>query len=131
MLLMESSTKSKSLRRRIMEQKRQRNVHRFSIASTVLLLLTGLNYSAIAGDLDDGIKSDDPINDDLKLDNSNEFIMTKAKTKARKARNDGKDSGDVITADGTGNIAIGAGTDLKGATIINMSDNEGATVLSE
>lgn len=89
-----------------------------------------LNQSAIAGDLDDGIGIDQRISDDLKLDNNNEYIVTKATTKARQAQIKGKKDGDIVNADGTGNISIAPGADLKGATIINLSNNKGSTVVS-
>lgn len=98
---------------------------------TVLALLILPLGGAVASDVDDGIEIDSGINDDLKLDNNNRYIVTKAKTRARAYRKGKGGKNKVIAADGTGNISIGAGTDLKGATIVNLSDNKGSSVVSD
>jgi len=82
-----------------------------------------------AGDLDDGIAIDEPLDDTLTTDMNRTFIVNMVNAK-KKAGSSGK-NGKVITSDGVGNINIGVGTDLKGATIINLSDNEGATAVSD
>jgi hypothetical protein len=70
-------------------------------------------------DLNDGIKIDDPINDKLEFSKNINFIkqQTKAKMNSGKAIvNDG--------CQGTGNINVGPGTNLKNTTIVNLSDNK-------
>ena len=86
---------------------------------------------AWGSDLDDGIAIDEPVNDSVQVDTNTIFTVVHAKTKAR-AQSSGS-STDTVTADGNGlgNINIGAGVDLSGATIINLSDNENSTVISE
>lgn len=94
----------------------------------IALLLSG--QWAVAGDLDDGIKMDEPINDDLKLDTNIQFIRAQAKAAAN-AKAEGKTlSSNVIVNDecgGTGNQVFGVGTDLSNAVIVNISDNRGSS----
>jgi hypothetical protein len=96
-----------------------------------LIILISLTYTlnATAGDLDDGIIADTPINDDIKLDTNVEFIVRKAKSAAAQYK-DGKNPGNKVFVNdgcgGTGNQNFGAGSNLKGATIVNLSDNKGA-----
>ena len=97
----------------------------------VLALLMMPLGGVFASDVDDGIEIDSGINDDLKLDNNNRYIVTRAKTRAKAYRKGKGGKSKVIAADGTGNISIGAGTDLKGATIVNLSDNKGSSVVSD
>jgi len=92
------------------------------------------SYSSFAGDLDDGIKLDEPINDDLKLDTNLQYIKRRAKAKTESIQ-DGEENSDKIVVNdacgGTGNMNFGAGANLKGATIVNMSDNRGSSAVCE
>lgn len=93
---------------------------------TLVLLLYLFNVNA--GDLDDGIKADTPINDDINIDKNIPFIIRKAKTAATLSRNGKNLSNNVIVnkeCSGTGNQNFGAGSNLRGATIVNLSDNQG------
>ncbi len=99
-------------------------------------LVYGLTVSCLVmsgqlfgSDLDDGIGIDEPISDSIAVDRNVNFIVADAVAKAKKKSS----NGNVIINDGAGlgNINIGAGTDLSGATIINLSDNENGTVIAE
>ena len=84
-----------------------------------------------ANDLDDGIPADEPIDDGVKVDTNFTFIVVDAETKAR-AKASGSSGKNVINSEnGLGNINIGAGADLSGATIINLSNNEDSTVIAK
>lgn len=89
----------------------------------VMLLLT---FNANADDLDDGIGIDNPIDDGLDLDKNINFIKRSAiaKSKSKSGQSNSSQSGGC---DGTGNIKIGAGSNLKGATIVNLSNNKGTS----
>jgi hypothetical protein len=94
-----------------------------------VILMALLNISTgYADDLDDGISIDTPINDDLTLDKNINFIKRNAIAKARSKSKGGKSSSGC---DGTGNIKIGAGSNLKGATIVNLSNNKGTTTVCD
>jgi hypothetical protein len=96
----------------------------------ILILFVLSGQWAVAGDLDDGIKMDEAINDDLKLDTNIQFIKAQAKA-ASQAKADGKTiTSNVIVNDecgGTGNQVFGVGTDLSNAVIVNISDNRGSS----
>ncbi len=84
-----------------------------------------------ANDLDDGIPVDEPVDDGVKVDTNFTFIVVDAETKAR-AKASGSSGNTVINSEnGLGNINIGAGADLSGATIINLSNNEDSTVIAK
>lgn len=106
------------------------NYKSITILATVLAVLFGFSASTFATDLDDDIGSDEPINDDLRKDQNTEFIVVNAKAKANAKAKRGTGT-EGTSEDGAGNINIGVGVDLSGATIINLSDNEGATVVSD
>lgn len=95
-------------------------------AAGLAIVITMVGAAVQAGDLDDGIGSDEKIDDSLQSEPNLKFIVTHAKAKARQSNSE-----NTIGENGTGNITIGAGSDLKGATIINLSDNEDAAVVSE
>ncbi len=90
-----------------------------------MLLLT---FNANADDLDDGIELDNPIDDSLDLDKNINFIKRSAIAKS-KSKSGGNNSSQSESGgcDGTGNIKIGAGSNLKGATIVNLSNNKGTS----
>lgn len=100
------------------------------VLTTTFAVLVGFNASALASDLDDDIGGDELINDDLRKDQNTEFIVVNAKAKANAKAKRGIGT-EGSSEDGAGNINIGVGVDLSGATIINLSDNQGATVVSE
>jgi hypothetical protein len=104
-----------------------RSISKFNAGACLLTMLFLAPFS-VAGDLDDGIGIDEPISDDIEAEKNISFIVVRAKARARNT-----DSDKVIINDenGVGNISIGAGTDLDGATIINLSDNDDAAVVSE
>ena len=91
---------------------------------TYLLLLCLVSSSLYADDLNDGIGIDEPINDDLQISPNIDFIKRNAIAKARRATKGGKSNSGCS---GTGNQSFGPGANLKGATIVNLSNNKGAT----
>lgn len=97
----------------------------------IALILLSLNISVSSDDLDDGIKFDEPINDDLNLDVNIQYIKRRAKAAAETVENqdiEGKIK--VNTAcGGTGNQTFGAGSNLQGAIIVNLSDNSGSSTV--
>jgi len=102
-----------------------KNRYSQNITLLTLLLLCG---SATASDLDDGIGIDKPIDDSIKPSQNINYIVTKAKSKAKTSMTG---SGARVVKSGMGNIDIGAGSNLKGATIINLSTNKGNNVVSK
>lgn len=88
-----------------------------------LILALLLSNSLQADDLDDGIKADDPIVDDLQLDKNINFIKRNAIAKSLRGKDQDKGCG------GAGNQVFGPGTDLSNATIVNLSNNEGASAV--
>lgn len=82
---------------------------------------------AAADDRDDGIGADSGIKDELEPSTNSNFYMQKAQSRA------GKDEPlpEGVSNDGVGNINIGAGSDLKGATIVNISTNKNTQVISK
>ena len=82
---------------------------------------------AAADDRDDGIGADPAIKDDLQPSVNANFYMQKAQSRVDKD----KPLPEGVTNDGVGNINIGAGTDLKGATILNISTNKNTEVISK
>lgn len=95
-------------------------------AAVLAAVLIAVGGTVQAGDLDDGIGIDEKIDDSLQSGPNLTFIVNHAKSKARQSNSE-----NTIRENGAGNITIGAGSDLKGATIINLSDNEDAAVVSE
>ncbi len=92
------------------------------IRTTCYLLLIFCLYSntLMAGsDLDDGIDASDALEDSIQIQKNIQFIIRNAKAKAE------RDSA-ITGCDGAGNQTFAPGTNLKGATIINLSKNTGA-----
>ncbi len=87
----------------------------------IILLIFATTVSA--GDLDDGIGIDEPINDDLNLDKNVKFIIRNALAKGGSGQTNGTGSGTC----GSGNITIGAGSKVK--EVINISTNTGTTAV--
>ncbi len=110
----------------IMKNRNSRNVI-FLRGATCFFLLC-LCGSAAGSDLDDGMGIDKPIDDSIKPSQNINYIITKAKSQANTAMTG---SGARVVKSGMGNINIGAGTNLKGATIINLSTNKGNNVVSK
>jgi hypothetical protein len=97
-------------------------------------LLLSFSLPLIAGDLDDGIKADEPIKDDLDLDVNVQYIKRRAKAAAQMAESGKPTTGKVIvntSCSGTGNQTFGAGANLQGATIVNLSENKGTTTVCD
>lgn len=92
------------------------------IFTLVITLLMSLNVNA--DDLDDGIGIDEPIDDSLNLGKNINFIKRSAIAKSKSGN---KKNSQSSGCDGTGNIKIGAGSNLKGATIVNLSNNKGTS----
>ncbi|MFO1290357.1 MAG: hypothetical protein E6Q61_09290 [Nitrosomonas sp.] len=88
--------------------------------SVLLFLLIFPGYLLYADEFDGGIPIDEPIKDKLDKSINIEYIKRNAKASA-KSGNDIKDCG------GSGNQTFGPGANLKNATIVNLSDNKGAT----
>ncbi len=98
----------------------------------IFIALLSVTVYVSADDLDDGIKLDEPLNDDINLDVNIQFIKRRAKAAAESVQNGGSAGGKVIVntgCGGTGNQIFGAGSDLKGATIVNLSDNKGTSTV--
>ena len=98
-----------------------------AIALTVFCLT--LNGTAIGNDLNDSITIDTPVSDNVNVDKNTRFRVMDAKAKAKRK------GGKIITNsgqnNGLGNINIGAGANLKGTTIINLSNNKNGTAIAE
>ncbi|MDX2504694.1 MAG: hypothetical protein QNL62_09490 [Gammaproteobacteria bacterium] len=97
-----------------------------------LMFFLLISFSVVADDLDDGVKLDEPINDDINLDVNIQFIKRRAKAAAESVQN-GNDVNNKIAVNtacgGTGNQSFGAGSNLTGATIVNLSDNRGSSAV--
>ncbi len=77
----------------------------------------------LGNDLNDGIKLDEPINDQLEKTKNISYIEQYAMMKI-------KNGTAIITGcQGTGNIAIGPRTNLSNATIVNLSNNQNASAV--
>lgn len=98
----------------------------FLVACLALTAALNIN-SATADDRDDGIGADPGIKDELQPSVNANFFMQKAQSGVDK----NKPLPEGVTNDGVGNINIGAGTDLKGATIVNISTNKNTQVISK
>jgi len=86
-----------------------------------ILILFCASSGIYADEFDGGIPLDTPVSDKLEKSPNIEFIKRNALTKAQQGAA-------INTLDcGTGNQTFGPGADLKGATIVNLSDNKGAT----
>ena len=93
-----------------------------------LAFVATLNITpAAADDRDDRIGADSAIKDELQPSTNTNFYMQKAQSRVDK----NKPLPEGVTNDGVGNINIGAGTDLKGATIVNISTNKNTEVISK
>jgi hypothetical protein len=75
-----------------------------------------------ASDFDDDIELDEPIDDSIKLKPNIQFIKRNALAKANRAK---KNNG----CTGTGNLTFETGANLKGATIVNLSNNKGTSAV--
>jgi hypothetical protein len=91
-----------------------------------VVILT-VSLSGYAGDLDDGIDADELIIDDLENELNIEFIKRNARAKAKRGAAGGSEG--AGGCGGSGNIQFAAGANVQGATIINLSDNTGSTVV--
>ena len=98
----------------------------------ILMAFLLMSFSVVADDLDDGIKFDEPINDDINLDVNIQYIIRRAKTAAETVQN-GNGVNKKINVNtacgGTGNQTFGVGSNLNGATIVNLSENKGSSTV--
>tara|TARA_R110002073_G_scaffold327113_1_gene507527 strand:+ start:103 stop:411 length:309 start_codon:yes stop_codon:yes gene_type:complete len=92
----------------------------------ILLLLFFITTSVVyADDFDGGIPIDSAgINDNLDLGINIQYIKRNAIAKARRGA-----KGATTNCGGAGNQTFGPGADLKGATIVNLSDNKGTSAV--
>jgi hypothetical protein len=81
------------------------------------------SISLRAGDLDDGIAFDEPVQDDLQLDKNIKFITRKSIAKSKQKNPSDSQTGVC----GSGNIVIGAGSKVK--EVVNVSTNKGTTTV--
>jgi len=98
----------------------------------IFIALLSVTVYVSADDLDDGIKLDEPLNDDINLDVNIQFIKRRAKAAAESVQNGGSAGGKIqvnTACGGTGNQTFGAGSNLQGATIVNLSDNKGSSTV--
>jgi hypothetical protein len=86
-----------------------------------MLFLLLIGSPIFADDLNDGIAIDEPVDDGLQMQKNSNFIERNAMAKA--LRGDKK----TIVDCGTGNQVFGPGANLKGATIVNLSNNKNST----
>jgi len=102
---------------------------------TLLFITCFASSLTLANDLNDGIPLDTKLDDTLERDFNTTYIVTKSKGQARSQQRRGSSSKTIILKDGqgagVGNIEIGAGSNLKGATIINLSNNKKSTVIAD
>lgn len=93
----------------------------------ILVALFGYGFVPLCwgGDLDDGIAADSIIDDNLQLGKNIQFIKQNALRKAKSGK------AIVTGCEGVGNNSFGPGTDLDGATIVNMSNNKNAASFCE
>lgn len=97
---------------------------KFRLFLLITILLNGMN--CYAGDLDDGIGIDEPINDDISLGKNVQFIIRNALAKGKSGKSK-EGGGGQTDACGSGNIVIGAGSKVK--EVINISTNKGTTAV--
>ena len=88
----------------------------------MVLVLQLLSLTVYSADLDGGIGGDEPISDELQVEPNIAFIKRNAKAKAKRGTAESNASG------GVGNISS---TCTRNCTIVNMSENKGASSLSE
>jgi hypothetical protein len=102
-------------------------------STLVLIVASVVSMSSLAeggDDLNDGIEIDEFIDDTVQTDISRSFIKLSAMSASGI-----KGSKKIVMGgnrqepnNGVGNINIEAGTNLRGATIINLSENKGVVV---
>lgn len=94
----------------------------FKTSRIYLLLLILISHLVYADEFDGGIPIGEPNTD--KLDKSLNIQYIKRNAMAKSIRGTDKN---INGCEGTGNQTFGPGTNLQGATIVNLSDNKGAT----
>lgn len=88
--------------------------------SLIFFVTSGVAY---ADDFDGGIPLDNAgINDNLDMGLNIQYIKRNAIAKARRGA-----KGASTNCGGAGNQTFGPGANLKGATIVNLSDNKGTS----
>lgn len=95
----------------------------------ILIAICCQSTLCFATNYNDGINPDGPIQGKMTKDTNIKFIIQKATARSKSGNNK------VISSDdgnaGIGNVIVGPGTNLKGAIIINQSENVDAAVISE
>lgn len=95
----------------------------------IMLAICGQSTLGFATNYNDGINPDGPIQGKMTKDTNIKFIIQKATARIKSGNNK------VISSDdgnaGIGNVIVGSGTNLKGAIIINQSNNVDSAVISE
>ncbi len=90
-------------------------------------MLIGTVNTSYATNFSGGIAGDELIDDNIQKDINDEFISQKIQGKLNAGR-------EVITVDengaGIGNIIVGPNANLKGAIIVNQSNNKGAAAIA-
>lgn len=96
----------------------------------IIILITICSQSTLgfATNYNDGINPDGPIQGKMTKDTNIKFIIQKATARSKSGKNKVITSGDNA---GIGNIIVGPGSNLKGAIIINQSENKDSSVISE
>ncbi len=106
------------------------NTGRLIIIFFLTMILASPLLADGSEDFNDGIEIDELISDAIPIDINRSFI--KVSSLAISSNGSRKrivlGDGDSVTESGAGNINVGPGTDLRGATIINLSENNGVVV---
>jgi hypothetical protein len=103
------------------------NIHRFFITTISWLLLVIGSAAVHAGDLDDGISLDDPLNDEIKSEPNVQYIIAKAKGRAKT-----RASRALGESGGMGNTIFRPGTKIgPGVTIISMPIIKNSNVVDQ
>ena len=104
-------------------------IRRSKVLYVVMCAVFILSSPCMATNYNDGINADGPIKDVIKEEINSEFISQRAvaASRTRKLK--------ILSTDensaGIGNIIIGPGANLKGAIIINKSNNNGAAAIAK
>ncbi len=92
------------------------------ISHICLFLLFLICHSLYADEFDGGIPIGEPNTDKLDKSLNIQYIKRNAMAKSKQGTNK-----KIAGCEGTGNQTFGPGANLQGATIVNLSDNKGAT----
>lgn len=95
---------------------------------SAMLFMAPYCYGNGSLDLDDGIEFEELIDDSITLDINRSFIKASSIAFSGVSKKNSDNFNSSIKDSGTGNINVGPGVDLRGATIINLSENKGVVV---